>query len=169
MRCKDKGFTLVELVLVIAMLGILGMVLGPGLATALKGYEMARVHRQVVAEARSAMERFVREARLIQSSLDVLTLGASSFQFEYPNNTILIYDLNSGNLRRNSDVLASNVSALTFIYYDEVGIVTATPANVRRVQIRFTITPLGNQGSYTLQTNVFLRNTGNNYTNFVIQ
>ncbi|MDO8493732.1 MAG: type II secretion system protein [Deltaproteobacteria bacterium] len=166
----DKGFTLVELVLVIAMLGVLGFVLGPGLGAALRGYDTVWSRRQVLSHGKEAMDRMAREIRLIESSADVVSVGSSSqFQFEYPNGTLIVYDRSGTNLRRNSDVLAQNVSALQFQYYDEAGNTTSTAANVRRVQIQLTLDAAGGHGSLTLRTSVFLRNTGNNYDGYALQ
>ncbi len=161
---KQKGFTLVELVLVIALLGILGAVLGPGLSSAIKGFDTVWSRKQTLAQARAAMDRMVREIRLIQSSADVVNVSTStSFQFEYPDGTAITYDLNSTNLRRNTDTLASNVTSLSFSYYNEQGNTTATASAVRSVGIQLGMDVPGDHGTLTLRTRTFLRNTGNNY------
>lgn len=160
-----------ELVLVIAMLGILAAVLGPALNRAVRGYDIVWSRRAALAQARSAMDRMAQEIRLIQSSADVLNVSSStSFQFEYPDATSITYSLSSTNLLRNTDILASNITALEFRYFDSAGVATATAVNVRRVQITFTITA-GSYGTLTLGTHAFIRTTGaiTHYDNFAIQ
>lgn len=159
---RFRGFTAVELVLSIAILGVLGLALGPGIATSVQSYQLIASRRAGVAEARAAMERMVREIRQIPASAQVIGIGASSFQFQFPAGTAITYSLSGSNLLRNSDVLAANVSALAFTYYDEAAAVTATAANVRSVGISITTTM-----PFTLQTRVFIPNTGNYYTGFV--
>lgn len=164
---KIFGFTLVELVLVIAMIGILGAVLGPGLGTALRGYDVIVSRRTTLAQARSAMDRIVHEIRLIGSPSDILDVSSSSsFQFEYPNNVSITYSLSGTDLLRDSDVLASPVSSLEFKYYRGSGAETATPSQVRRVQVTFTLTAPGSHGSLTLRTNVYLRALSDRYADF---
>ncbi len=159
-----RGFTIVELVLSIAILGVLGMALGPGIATSVQSYNLAASRRQSTAEARAGMERMVREIRQIPGTAQVISLGASNFQFQFPTGTAITYSLSGTNLLRNSDVLVSNVSGLSFAYYDQTGAATATPSNVRSVQVQFTTT-----APYTLRTRVFMPNTGNYYGGFVSQ
>ena len=166
----SKGFTLVELVLVIALMGILAAVLGPALERAVRQYDLISSRKQTLAQARAAMDRMVKEIRLIQSSADVTDVSSStSFQFQYPHGTAITYDLNSTNLRRNTVTLASPLSALTFSYFDSAGSATSVAANVRRVQILFTITAPHNNGSLTLQTSAYLRSTDTDYANLLIQ
>lgn len=170
---KDlKGFSLVELILVIALMGILGAVLGPGLSNAVREYDIIWSRRQTLAQSRAAIDRMVQEIRLIQSSADVLNVSSStSFQFEYPDGTAITYSLSGSNLLRNTDILASSLTALTFSYFDSAGVATSTAANVRRVRINFTITAPGSHGSLTLGTDAFIRTTGGitHYDNFAIQ
>ena len=157
-----RGFTPVELVLSIAILGILGTALGPGIASSVKTYSLTASRRQTTAEARAGMARMVAEIRQIPGSAQVISIGATSFQFQFPVGTTITYSLSGSNLLRNADVLVANVSSLAFAYYDESGAVTAVAANVRSVQISFTTT-----APMTLRTRVFLVNTGNYYGGFV--
>lgn len=169
-RHKKNGFTLVELVLVIALMGILAFALAPALITGVRSYDIVWSRRQVLAEGRVAMDRMVKEIRLIESSSDVIaTNSPAEFDFEYPNGTSIAYSLDGTDLKRNTDVLASDVTALEFKYFDSTGSETSTEADVRRVQVTLTIDAPGNHGDLTLRTNVFLRNTGNSYESFSIQ
>lgn len=156
-----RGFTAVELVLSIAILGVLGLALGPGLSNAVQSYGLISTRRMGVAETRAAMERIVREIRLIPGRSQVSQITASSFRFEYPAGTSIMYSLSGTNLMRNSNVLLANVSVLTFTGYTETGGTTTNENNIRSVEI--TITTMM---PYTLRTRVFLPNTGNYYEGF---
>lgn len=161
-----RGFTFVELVLVTALLGVLGMVIGPPLYNAINGYDLVTTRRLVLAESRAGVERMVKEIRLIPSSTEITALNLQSFQFQYPVSTNITYSLSGTNLMRNSDILIQNVLSLTFTYYDEDGLTTSTPANVRSVGFVLTIDSPGAIANLSLRTRTFIPNTGNNYANF---
>lgn len=167
---SEKGFTIVELVLVIGLMALLTTVLAPFVETGFKNYDKVASRRAVLSEARLAFDRIVKEVRLIESSSDVIDANSSSsFEFEYPNGTSITYSLSGTDLLRNSDVLAENVSSLSFDYLDASGSSTTTEADVRRVEISMTFDAEGDHGDLTLRTQVFLRNTGNNYGSFSLQ
>lgn len=162
-----RGFTSVELVLVIALLGIEAFMLGPPLAVAVKEYALVSSRRQALVDAQLAMDRMVKEIRLIPSSAAVIDISSSTyFQFQYPLGTTITYALNGTTLERNGKALASNVVLLEFQYFDGSFWFANTTASVRTVQIRLTLNALPNFGTMPLVTTVFLRNAGNQYQNF---
>lgn len=166
---NEKAFTLAELVLVIAMLGILAIGMGPPLIRAVQQYDLVWSRREALSQSRAAMDRMIKEIRLIRSSDDVLDVSSStSFQFNDLDGNATTFDKNTTNLRRNSDVLAENISEFEFKYYDSAHSETSTAANVRLIQITLTIDAQHNHGPLTLRASVFLRNTGNNYDDFAI-
>ena len=169
-RRIHNGFTLVETVLVIALLGVLAFALGPALGESFKSYDLIQSRRIVLMEARSAFERMVREIRLIESASDVLDVSSSThFQFEYPNNTTILYTLNGTNLLRNGEILASPVNSISFNYYDSAGNITSTAANVRRINIQASFDAPGGKSGITLQSSIFLRNLGGDFSGFATQ
>ena len=160
------GFTLIELVIVIALVGVLGAVLAWGLPAAVQGYDLVWARRGVVANARGGLQRMVSEIRLIPGAGQITSIAATNFQFQYPVGTAITYSLSGGDILRNSDVLINNVSALTFTYFDEDGSVATTPSDVHLVGINLTVDSPGNVSNYDLRTKIFIRNTGNDYVNF---
>jgi prepilin-type N-terminal cleavage/methylation domain-containing protein len=163
---KHRAFTIIELILTIAILGVLAGGIGPGVSAAINTYDRILNRRQMLAEAEAGMERMVREIRLIPGSSQVTSAATTSFQFQYPTGTSITYSLSGTNLSRNSDILLANISSLAFTYYTQAGATTTTAASVRSVGIQFTMTSSGSTPSLTLSTRVFIRNTGNNYVNF---
>lgn len=162
-----RGFTIVELVLAMALLGIQALILGPPIITAVKQYDLVWSRRQALAEARSAVDRMVKEMRLIPSSAAVVSIASpTQFQFQYPLGNTITYAQNGTSLERNGLMLAPNVGFLEFKYYDAAGLETASIVALRSVQIRLTLNAKSNHGTVPLTTTVFLRNLGSNYGNF---
>ncbi len=156
-----RAFTIVEMILSIAILGVMAMAIAPGLDTSIKSYAMMSEKRQNTADIGAAVSRMVREIRQIPGSAQITTLGANSFTFQFPAGTSITYSLSGTNLMRGSNILASNISALAFTYYDAAGSVTSTPANVKRVQLQVT-----SSTGLVIRTQVFLLNTSTFYSGF---
>ncbi len=156
-----RAFTIVEMILAIGILGVMGMAIAPGLETSIRSYAMMTGERQNTADIQAAVSRMVREIRQIPGSAYVTTLGASSFTFQFPAGTSITYSLSGTNLMRGSDILASNISALAFAYYDAAGSTTSTPANVKRVQLQVT-----SSTGLVIRTQIFLLNTSTYYSGF---
>lgn len=165
-----KGFTLIEMLLVVALLGVLAIGLGSAVQESVKGYDMVWTRRQLVAQARAGMDRMIREIQLIPASSSVINVSSSDqFIFRYPSSTQIRFSLSGTNLRRNNYALIEHVQNLTFTYYDENGNTTNTAGNVRSVAVQFTLDPATVIPDYTLRTRTFLRNAGNYYSGYDIQ
>lgn len=78
---SKRGFTLVELVTVIVLLGIIAGILTPFIAMAMEAYMASKTRAQLVGKGRLAMERLAREVRqAVPNSLSVLG-GGTSIEF----------------------------------------------------------------------------------------
>jgi MSHA biogenesis protein MshO len=73
-RSKCNGFTLIEMITVIVLLGIIAGILTPFISKAMQAYTHSKARASLVAKGRLAMERLAREVRLaVPNSLVVLT------------------------------------------------------------------------------------------------
>lgn len=71
---KSKGFTLIEMITVIVLLGIIAGILTPFISKAMQAYTHSRARASLVDKGRLALERLAREVRLaVPNSLVVLT------------------------------------------------------------------------------------------------
>jgi prepilin-type N-terminal cleavage/methylation domain-containing protein len=154
------GFTIVELVLVIALLGIIGTVTGFILKESLKSYTLIIARKDSLVDARRAIERMKSELRI---AMNIDSMSATSLQFDTTTENNISYTLNGTDLERNGNDIAQSVSALTLTYLDAGGAGTAVTANVRRVQLDITVST-ASHGSLRLRSQVYLRQYY--YTNF---
>ena len=129
-KCVTRGFTLIELALVLLVISFLGVFAGPMLKTIADIMVTEYAINNLNTQGRIAMERMAREIRLIRSAQD-LTAGASSISFTDTQGNSIAYSLNGTSLMRNSQVLSQNISGLSFIYYDSSGDITNTTNDIR--------------------------------------
>lgn len=161
---KDRGFTLVELIIVIVVLGLIaslgGMILTRAFTSANK---LNATNDPNYWQAVIAYERMVRDLREM-----VALITASSNSITYLNNqgSAVTYSLSGGSQLLYSvaptvpsagNVLASNLTNLTFNYYDTAGQNAASISSVACINITTTFTQTGQSGS-TLRTVVCPRN-----------
>ena len=150
-----RGFTLIEMVLVIVLVGIIAMVGAQLMATGFSLYFTGRDTMIVDAQARLALERMTRELRTVQSATGLTMAPATEISFTDLDGTAVRYCIGggtcpgvAGDLMRNTQVLAGGVSALSFVYLNSAGTVTATPAQVLYIGVNFTATQGGVISTY---------------------
>ncbi len=150
---KEKGFTLIEVIIVITIVGIVSVIIGSMLLGVVKAWTFKFNRNDILCDGRLAMDRMTREIRTIKDSTSVTTASAAQFRFTDTGNKDITYSLSSTNLNRTengtANLLAENVSSLAFTYYDANGNTIATPivspsaTNIRRVRINLTLTKNG--------------------------
>lgn len=158
----SKGVTLIELIMVITIVGILTTVSSMYIKETIDLWRFLSFRSEAVAQGRLALLRMAREIRQIQNDASVRIAETSRFQFDDMSAAMITYELSGSNLLRNSDILASGVSGLTFTYYDtsnqEIASpdVSPNPTNIYRIDISVTIESGGQ--TKALRTQVYPRN-----------
>lgn len=152
----NKGFTLIEMVMVITLLGIIGGIIALPLYQGATGWFEATTREGITESGRVAIERMMREIRNTARKADntpcISAATATSFSFSDVNADIV--NCNSVNfsragavapytVQRNGVDLANDVNSLAFTYYDNTNVPTAVVANVRRVGIEIVSTSGG--------------------------
>lgn len=153
-RRLAKGFSLIELIIVIVLLGIIAGVGSQLMAAGFRSYFLGRDLTAADWQGRLALERMTREIREIPSSVDLTTMAANQIGFNDMSGNAVSYSLGAS-LLRNIQPLADNVTALNFTYLDGNGAATAVAADVRFISIGVDISRGG--ASMTLRTMVHAR------------
>lgn len=152
---KQRGFTLIELVLVIVLISILSVIGGQMLAQCLNYFITTQNITTANQQGQLAMEVMTREIRYVRSTADIITNTAGEFKFNDIYGNTIDYKLTGTNLMRNANILATGVNTLTFTYSNAAGgIVSGTAVGV--IYVTFKINMTLNNTNYNLITSVYL-------------
>jgi len=146
---SKKSFTLVELLMSLVLLGIISWI---GIAAMFSGVDtwgFFSQRKEILADARMAIDRMSREMRMIKDNTSVTAAGSSAFRFIDVNNKDITFTLSSGTISRTengtTNGLLDNVTGLTFTYYDSNGSVIVSPmvapsqTNIRMIRIEIAL------------------------------
>lgn len=154
---SNDGFTLVEMVITLVVIGVIFVIGGMALGRAFESYDLTRKSTDVDWQGRVALERIVRELREIRTA----TATDLSFPAAFPASQIRFIDadgvsgcfvLSGGMLQRGSDgpgaascttglqPLADNVTALNFYYYTNAGAVPVDQTTVYYITVNLQVT-----------------------------
>jgi prepilin-type N-terminal cleavage/methylation domain-containing protein len=147
---KSHGFTLVETVMTIVIVGILAGLAAMIIMQGVRAYSDEQVRSDVHYQARLAVERIAREARLIRSCADIIGPAnpSNTLSFTDINGTAVAFSVAGSNLLRGPDLLASGItSAQPFRFLDTAGNPTTACPGIWYVEIDV----IDTQGSESLQ------------------
>ena len=142
------GFSLIELVMVIIVFAIISAVVAPLLSETFRAYFTGKDIAETDWQARVALERMTRELRSVRAPTDLIITSAGDITFITIDGTLIRYCLGTvggcpglvNELMRNTQPLASGISALSLTFLTRTGAATALPASVFYVNIAFTAT-----------------------------
>ncbi len=162
------GFTLVEIILVIVILGIVAGTFVRYLQAGNRMFDQVNGRKELLQEGRAALLRVVREIRQVRSSADVIFADTENFSFYgVDDNRYRISfsgtpgdDLMFGR-GLNEQILASDVDSLAFEYVKSDGtaavpLVSPNETDIFRVTISLRLAKMGTEVS--LKTGTYLRN-----------
>jgi prepilin-type N-terminal cleavage/methylation domain-containing protein len=131
-RTGERGFTLIELVIVIVVVSVAALVFSKMFIEAVRSYEWVDVEKEKLQEARYAQERMTREFRRVRDNVSINAATATTFTFvdrDAATITISWNGVKGADLvyTRNGTqrVLASGVDSLAFAYWKTNGTAAA--------------------------------------------
>jgi prepilin-type N-terminal cleavage/methylation domain-containing protein len=160
-----KAYTLIEFVIVLVLLAILAGIGVPMMLKTVDAWSFtSNFQDHAVMSSIMAMNRMSLEIRRLMNDAAITAASSSLITFMDLNSNTITFSRNANTLRRGIgtapvyDNLANNVTALTFIYYDDLNTTIATPivgsnTNIRRIDIAFSMLA----GSNTLKFNTEVR------------
>ena len=167
---KDRpGFTLIEIIVTLILVGLLSALAGTSLVQGVEGYLLARANAHLAQKAQVAGLRLARE--LMELS-DVSSAAGTSIQYTNPTGQhgIALVDstlkMNDGALPGVSTghILIENVSAFTLTYFKGGSAWQAGTDDIRdltSIQISLSVAhPDGTIGDQVFVTSINPRNTG---------
>ena len=134
--------------MVIVLLGIVTAVAAPFLSAGFQSYFIGKDISETDWQARVALERMSRELRSVRAPADLIITSANDITFTDVDGNSTRFCMGTvgscpgatGELTRNSQPLATGISALTFSFLTKTGAATAVAANVFYITVAFTAT-----------------------------
>jgi prepilin-type N-terminal cleavage/methylation domain-containing protein len=150
---SSAGLTLIEIVVAIAVMGIVILAVTPFLKTNLKSYTTVRAGKNTLDMARIGFNRIISEMRRIQGPIEIRNQTAATIEFDgmFSRNDVLetkiiIYTYNqpAGVVTRSENyggafTLIENVSSFQIEYLDNNGNAAATYAQIWRLRVSMTV------------------------------
>jgi prepilin-type N-terminal cleavage/methylation domain-containing protein len=160
-----RGFTLIEMVAVVIIIGVLAAAVAPMALSSLRAYDATLNSVTTLDKLRYVTERLARELRAVDynGTNFVINMSTSAPVFTKTDgvevtvgNTAPTVTLGYSTVpTAGTPLLTDQVSTLAFSYFDQNGVGTASSIDVRYVEISLTLT-LGSQ-PYSQRTRVALR------------
>lgn len=145
---RERGFSLVELVMVIVLFGIVAAFAAPMLGSAFQAWFIGRDISEVDWQARVAVERITRELRTVRAPADLVLAAADDLTFvdldgnsiRYCQGAVGTCPGAAGELMRNSQPLAAGIGGLAFSFLTRTGAATALASEAFYVSASFSAT-----------------------------
>jgi len=133
---KSSGFTILEIILVMALLSLIVVSIAPFFRSTVAGWELKDRRLEILQIGRMGideMTRKLKEAATFSKAED------NWIKFQDYNGNEIEYKLTSNTVKKDNVDMIEPVDSLAFVYYDIDGNVTTDTANVRSVLLTLVV------------------------------
>jgi len=150
------------MVITISIVGIIVAVSSMYIVEVIRLWDFMSFRNEVVSQDRMALMRMTREMRQVYNQSSILIATGTRFYFNINNTSAIDYNLNGTSLMRDANILATGITNLTFVYYNNTSGVIPTPvANTSQIYlINITLEVSSGTQRKLLRAYVFPRNLG---------
>jgi prepilin-type N-terminal cleavage/methylation domain-containing protein len=120
---KEFGFTLIEVIVSLMLVGVLAAIGGTMLTEGIKGYIFSKDCAEIAQKAELAFSRLNNEITRLQDVTANSTSSSISIKNTKGNKTI---GLDNGKIKINGDILIDDVNSFTLTYYHSDGTFSPT-------------------------------------------
>ena len=131
-KSSRKGFTLIEYIIVILVVGVIAAVLGALIIQGVRAFDSIAAREALMTEAEAAAEKMSREIRNAGKSSDIVEADSNTFSFTDIYGDGIKYYTEGKLLMRNEKILAANIKSADFFYYDKQNIEITPPLSEER-------------------------------------
>ena len=139
----EGGITLIELVIVIAVTGILIGALTPFFKLNVESYINIRAGKDMLQSARIGFNRMVEELKRVEDSVDISNGSSNSIAFYNADGNHVTYRYYYGQLQRGGVKLVDDVQSFAIRYYTADGTQKSTPfyyvSDVWRIEVEMEV------------------------------
>jgi len=113
---KNQGYSLLELVLIIAIVGIIAGIVARFFVQGFNIYDFVDERKTIVRESRLAIHFMNRDFRQVRGNNGVDIAAANQFKYWDYNNNEIMYQFSNGEIKRKGYALSENVKSFQFRY-----------------------------------------------------
>ena len=159
-KINKEGFSLVEFIIVIVIIGAIAGMAAPFISTILNAWVFSKTERDIIFSARLSLNRMAREIRQIRNVASINTFTSTEFDFIHIDDNQIDFKQSGSLLLRNANELSDklqNPGGLEFTYLDSDGNVTGVRDNIRMVRIKLIL--VSGSNNLTVESLARFRNT----------
>jgi prepilin-type N-terminal cleavage/methylation domain-containing protein len=173
-KLNKKGFTLIEVIVSLVLIGIMAAIAGMGLVKIAEGYVFAKQNAETAQKAQIAIARIVKELGAVcpppstSGCLGITAASGTSVTYTRAESSISPTPVTNNIMLSGSTVkigllgaettLIDGVTGFTLAYFNAAGTDSiATPANIRRIDITLTLSGANNTSMPFNKISVFMQ------------
>ncbi len=142
---RRRGTTLMELVMVMVIVGIVGAASSVAVLESMRLYASSMPRMEGTYQSDLMLQRLRRDVRALGDTATVTDFGSERFSFVREDGEPVSYAFDGGDLTRNGQLLATNLSGFGFRYLGAAGLASSDPSELYLLEVEYVIERGGQQ------------------------